>query len=135
MAAKMRWGDALDEEDSGSPTSVLPAPAVSGPDGRGIKTYTDYRYQTGKPCYGTSDSRLGLSKGQSKCILLAVCRRNEKGEIVKVTTKARVTRVQKKLYKASQPCFTSPTSLHVQLTQRMKASAGCGRAEKAASFW
>ena len=108
----MRWGDALDEEDSGSPTSVLPAPTVSGPDGRGIKTYIDYRYHTKNPCCGTSDSRLGLLNGHSKHIIPAVCRRNEKGEIVKVTTKARVTRVQKKLYKASWPCSTSPTSLH-----------------------
>lgn len=69
MALRMRWGDALDEEEEGSPTSVLPPSTVNGPDARGIKTYIDYR-------------------------------KNDKGEVVKVTTKVRVTRVQKKLYKA-----------------------------------
>lgn len=71
MAAttRMRWGDALDEEDEGTSVSVIPAPSITGPDARGVKTYTDYK-------------------------------KNDKGEVIKITTRVRVTKVQKKLYKA-----------------------------------
>lgn len=41
----MRWGDALDEDEEGSPRSVLPEPVVTGPDAKGVKTYQDFRYQ------------------------------------------------------------------------------------------
>lgn len=43
MTSRMRWGDALDEEEETSPRSVLPEPTITGPDAKGIKTYTDYR--------------------------------------------------------------------------------------------
>lgn len=43
MAARIRWGDAMDDDDDSSPKSVLPAPAVLGPDEKGVKTYIDYR--------------------------------------------------------------------------------------------
>lgn len=43
-ATRIRWGDALDDDDEGSPKSVLPPSSVSGPDARNVKTYTDYRY-------------------------------------------------------------------------------------------
>lgn len=42
-ATRMRWGDALDEEDEGLQQQVLPSPTVTGPDARGIKTYIDYK--------------------------------------------------------------------------------------------
>ena len=42
-ATKMRWGDALDEEDDALPSTVLPGATVTGPDARGIKIYTDYK--------------------------------------------------------------------------------------------
>jgi hypothetical protein len=43
MAARMRWGDAMDEEDEGPTSVTLPSPSVNGPDSNGVKTYIDYK--------------------------------------------------------------------------------------------
>ena len=43
-ATRMRWGDAVDDDDEGSPKSVLPPSTVTGPDARNVKTYIDYRF-------------------------------------------------------------------------------------------
>lgn len=45
-ATRIRWGDAVDDDDEGSPKSVLPPPSVTGPDARNVKTYIDYRWDS-----------------------------------------------------------------------------------------
>lgn len=65
-SGKIRWGDTLDEDD----LNYLPPSTITGPDGRGIKTITDYK-------------------------------KNEKGETVKVTTRMRVVKIEKKQYEVS----------------------------------
>ena len=62
MAAKMRWGDTLDDEDG---NGDLPPSTETGPDAKGFKTKVEYK-------------------------------RNEKGETVKVTTRTRIIKVEKK---------------------------------------
>ena len=69
-ATKMRWGDALDDDD----LNYLPPSTITGPDSRGIKTITDFK-------------------------------KNEKGETVKVTTRMRVVKIEKKQYEVRRVLF------------------------------
>lgn len=66
MVAKLRWGDTLDDEDTGIPPS-----RVLGPDANGVKTVIEYK-------------------------------KNEKGEIIKVSTKTQTSTVTRKVYQAAQ---------------------------------
>lgn len=72
MVGKIRWGDTLDEEETG-----IPQNRVIGPDANGVKTVIEYK-------------------------------RNEKGDIMKCTTKTKTELVTRKVYKVRRRCLNKP---------------------------
>ena len=107
VAQQRKWGDLLEDEEE------LPPPSTSGPDARGQVVSTECECGVGAgggacpggAAMGCAHARGGISGGGGEHSTHRCCRppadfRNDKGEVIKRTTKTRVIKLEKKVYKA-----------------------------------